>query len=61
VSNPFAEATTVEERAPWSLRPLPRGGLVTAVALRAMHEHLDEPEPRLVAHATQLFLFTFPD
>jgi len=57
VSSPFAEATTVTAVAPgryaadlddsWNLRPLPQGGVVTAVALRAIAEHLDDPTQRL--------------
>lgn len=31
----------------WNLRPLPQGGIVTAVALRAMAEELDDPGQRL--------------
>ncbi|GIW40766.1 MAG: hypothetical protein KatS3mg076_1343 [Candidatus Binatia bacterium] len=53
----FAEATRVEPRgeghytghidASWNLRPLPQGGIVTAVALRAMAAELAEPDQRL--------------
>jgi acyl-CoA thioesterase len=63
VGNAFFEATTVEaaggrrytaeldER--WSLRPLPQGGIITAVALRAMERELarDEQTPRTL-HTT---------
>jgi len=31
----------------WNLRPLPQGGIVTALALRAMGETLDDPTQRL--------------
>jgi acyl-CoA thioesterase len=31
----------------WNLRPLPHGGYVTALALRAMSDRLDHPEQRL--------------
>jgi acyl-CoA thioesterase len=31
----------------WNLRPLPQGGIVTALALRAMTDVLDHPEQRL--------------
>lgn len=35
----------------WNLRPLPQGGIVTALALRAMAAELDHPEQELrVAH-----------
>lgn len=58
MGSPFEEATTVrrtddgryladlDER--WNLRPLPQGGIITAIALRAMQEELREPaeQPR---------------
>ena len=31
----------------WNLRPLPQGGIVSAIALRAMTEELDDPAQRL--------------
>src|SRR3569623_1364732 len=31
----------------WNLRPMPQGGVVTALALRAMAAELDEPGQRL--------------
>ena len=31
----------------WNLRPLPQGGVVTALALRAMESELDDPSQRL--------------
>ena len=31
----------------WNLRPLPQGGVVSAIALRAMHEELGDPAQRL--------------
>jgi len=34
----------IDER--WNLRPLPQGGIVTAVAVRAMEEELNRPEQR---------------
>jgi acyl-CoA thioesterase len=36
---------TIDEA--WNLRPLPQGGIVTAVALRAMAVELDDPAQRL--------------
>jgi acyl-CoA thioesterase len=57
MGNPFAEDTKVTRVAPsrydaaisenWNLRPLPQGGFVTALALRAMADALDHPEQRL--------------
>ena len=54
---PFASATTVARSgegryrgavdATWNLRPLPQGGLITAVALRAMEDALGDPTQRL--------------
>jgi acyl-CoA thioesterase len=55
--NPFAAATTVERVGEgryhafldhtWNLRPLPQGGVVTAIALRAMNEALADPAQQL--------------
>jgi acyl-CoA thioesterase len=36
---------TIDES--WNLRPLPQGGIVTALALRAMSDTLDDPTQRL--------------
>ena len=36
---------TIDPR--WNLRPLPQGGIVSAVALRAIAEELDDPDQRL--------------
>lgn len=57
MGRPFAEDTAVSRvgegryRASlsetWNLRPLPQGGVVTAIALRAMTEELGHPEQRL--------------
>lgn len=57
MANPFLHTTTVERRAPgryaasidprWNLQPLPQGGVVSAVALRAMQAELDDPAQRL--------------
>jgi acyl-CoA thioesterase len=57
VGNAFLEGTAVESSgdggyhghidAAWSLRPLPQGGFVTAMALRAMAAELDDPGQRL--------------
>ena len=54
---PFATATSVERAAgggyraflddSWNLRPLPQGGVVAAVALRAMNDALGDPSQRL--------------
>jgi acyl-CoA thioesterase len=63
VGNPFLDGTTVDRRDDgryaghiddlWVLRPLPQGGLVTAIALRAMAAELDDPGQRLrVLHTT---------
>lgn len=38
------QASVAEE---WNLRPLPQGGIVTALALRAMSEELGDPSQRL--------------
>ncbi len=59
----FALETQVESRGTglygasiaeaWNLRPLPQGGLVTALALRSMAEELDDAEQKLrVLHTT---------
>jgi acyl-CoA thioesterase len=57
MGNPFADGTAVTNTAPnhytahiseaWNLRPLPQGGVVTALGLRAMADTLDHPEQRL--------------
>ena len=57
MGNPFADDTKVTRVGPnryeavireaWNLRPLPQGGIVTALALRAMADTLDHPEQRL--------------
>jgi acyl-CoA thioesterase len=58
VGIPFFETTSVRPTASegsyegiidgsWNLRPLPQGGIVTALALRAMSEVLDDPAQRL--------------
>ena len=57
MGNAFAEDTKVTRIRPeryeanireaWNLRPLPQGGIVTALALRAMADTLDHPEQRL--------------
>lgn len=57
MGNPFADDTTVTRvasgrydaviRSAWNLRPLPQGGIVTALALRAMDDTLDHPDQRL--------------
>jgi acyl-CoA thioesterase len=57
VGNAFAQATEVRPDGPgrfaghidesWNLRPLPQGGIVTAIACRAMAEVLDDPTQRL--------------
>jgi acyl-CoA thioesterase len=57
VGTPFDEATTVVAAGDgrytatldeaWNLRPLPQGGIVTAIALRAMGEELGHPTQRL--------------
>lgn len=44
-------AATVDPR--WNLRPLPQGGVVTALALRAMEAELDDPnQPLRTLHTT---------
>jgi acyl-CoA thioesterase len=57
VGNPFLETTTVTRvddgsyrgvvDEAWNLRPLPQGGIVTAMAVRAMATELDDPVQRL--------------
>src|SRR5947208_172822 len=57
MSNPFFITTNIERRAAgrfngvidenWNLRPLPQGGIVTAMALRAMATELADPTQRL--------------
>ena len=57
MGNPFVDDTKVARVGPgryeanireaWNLRPLPQGGVVTALALRAMADTLDHPEQRL--------------
>jgi len=57
VTNPFLDTTQVDARGAgrydaeidpvWNLRPLPQGGIVTALALRAMTHELDDPNQRL--------------
>jgi acyl-CoA thioesterase len=57
MGNRFEETTSVVADGPgrfsatidpaWNLRPIPQGGVVTAIALRAMAETLDDPAQRL--------------
>ena len=57
MANPFLDVTTLERAGEghyrgtitedWVLRPLPQGGVVTAMAVRAMQDELDHPEQRL--------------
>jgi acyl-CoA thioesterase len=57
MGNPFLDGTRVRGIEPgrydarigesWNLRPLPQGGVVTALALRAMAQELGEPTQRL--------------
>lgn len=50
-SEPGRYDATIAER--WNLRPLPQGGVVTALALRAMADALDDPDQRLrLLHTT---------
>ncbi len=44
-SEPGRDDATIAER--WNLRPLPQGGVVTALALRAMADALDDPTQQL--------------
>jgi acyl-CoA thioesterase len=56
VGNAFQAATTVQRATPgryeaelddrWNLRPLPQGGILTAIAVRAMEAELDHDEQR---------------
>lgn len=55
--NPFAKACTIDKVSDgryrtflddsWNLRPLPQGGVIAAIALRAMSEELDSPSQTL--------------
>lgn len=68
MANPFLATTTVAAEgsgryrghigSDWNLRPLPQGGIVTSVALRAMEVELDDPAQRLrtlhTAYAAQV-------
>ena len=57
MTSTFSQDTTVDRLGPgrygatlsdsWNLRPMPQGGIVTAVALRAMAEELADPVQRL--------------
>jgi acyl-CoA thioesterase len=57
VANPFLDTTAVQAVGPglyqgsvdagWNLNPLPQGGVVTALALRAMASELDDPSQLL--------------
>lgn len=57
MGNPFLDGTTprrvdegryVADIDPaWNLRPMPQGGFVTALTLRAMSDQLDDPAQRL--------------
>ena len=56
MANPFLDGTRVDGHEgryratideDWVLRPLPQGGVVTAIAVRAMQAELDHPEQRL--------------
>ena len=57
MANPFLEVTTLHRDGDgrfrgtitedWVLRPLPQGGVVTAIALRSMQAELGHPEQRL--------------
>ena len=57
MGNPFTAVTSVTPDGPgryqgaidpaWNLRPLPQGGIVTAIALRAMAAELADPAQRL--------------
>ena len=63
MGNPFLDGTVVQPQGDgryaghidelWNLVPLPQGGVVAALALRAMAAELDDPSQRLrVAHTT---------
>jgi acyl-CoA thioesterase len=63
VGNPFFDGTAVRAVGPgryesrideaWNLRPLPQGGVVTALALRAMAAELDDPaQPLRTLHTS---------
>lgn len=63
MGNPFRDGTAVDAVGDgryrgaidevWNLRPLPQGGIVTAIALRAMAAELADPsQPLRVAHTT---------
>jgi acyl-CoA thioesterase len=63
VGNPFLDGTIVHAEGDgrytarideiWNLRPMPQGGFVTALALRAMAAELDDPDQTLrSAHTT---------
>ena len=63
MANPFLDSTQVRSTGPgryvgeidecWNLRPLPQGGIVTALALRAMGAELADPEqPLRLLHTT---------
>ena len=63
MANPFLDGTQVWSTGPgryggeiddcWNLRPLPQGGIVTALAVRAMGTELDDPGQRLrLLHTT---------
>jgi len=57
MGNPFLDGTRVERKSAgsfranidthWNLRPLPQGGIVSALGLRAMQAELDDPTQRL--------------
>lgn len=57
VGNPFSDGSAVRATGEgryeghideaWNLRPLPQGGIVTAIALRAMEDRLSDPSQRL--------------
>lgn len=57
MGNPFTEGSAVRATGEgryeghideaWNLRPLPQGGIVTAIALRAMQDRLSDPSQRL--------------
>jgi len=63
VANPFLDTTAVRASGPgryigtidgvWNLNPLPQGGVVTALALRAMGQELGDPtQPIRTLHTT---------